>query len=309
MDNYLQKGLIRNIQNWAPKEPEKRNIFFHVMSLNKHLNTETLVEYVNENWCVHRLMRNKRFSFDWVDVLPNLAWDWDQLSHLNPPLQFVLAHLSRPWDWQGVSLSANITFSDMVRRKDLPWMIEEVLFNEISHDEDIEYLRTFSDRYDFQAWVDHSRRVKWDLVKKSTDLPWVYFSIEPNIETSEDLDFIRNNDPAVWNWGYLSMNTPIHLIVQNQDLPWNWLIVSTNPTVTYKDVVDNPSIQWDYSMVPAEKFNDGLARQWIAASHIKRMFKRSISDPSYKMCRDRLSNEFMGLETVGSVIEKGNHVA
>lgn len=300
MDNYLQRALIRNIQTWVPSDPAQRKVFFHMMSSNRYLNAFTLSSYVNEGWCVNRLMRNKSFTFDWVEALPNKVWDWAQLSHMNPPMNFLLNHLTRPWDWQHVSLSANISFSDMVKHKNLPWAIEEVLFNEISHEEDLEYLRAFRDRYDFQAWVDHSRRVRWDLVKKSNDLPWVYFSVEPDIETNEDLTFIRNNDPALWNWGYLSLHTPVHLIIENQDLPWNWTIVTTNPTVTFRHVTDNPSVPWDYSMVPPEMFDEILARQWIASSHIKRMFKRSISDPSYKLCRDRLSKEFMGLEIVGS---------
>lgn len=36
-------------------------------------------------------------------------------------------------------------------------------------------------------------------------------------------------------------------------------------------------------------------RQTLMVSRIKRCFKRSISDPSYKMCRDRLQREYLEL--------------
>lgn len=297
MDKYLERAVARNISAWSPKDQgDDRDLFFIRYSNNTHINTETLKEFSNEKWCVNRLTRNKSFSFEWVNALPNLKWNWDQLSYKNPGIDFVLKHLSKPWNWPVLSLSHGITFTEMVQTKHLPWVIEDVLFTEIDQIEHIEYLRCFRDRYDFNSWVDHSSRVRWNLVKGSPDLPWVYFSVKPEMDTQEDIQFIMDNDPAVWNWGYLSSNTPINLILQNRDLPWNWCIVSSSENVTWHIVTDNPDVPWDYTLVPPEVFDDIFARRWIAASHIKRMFRKSISDPSYKMCRNRLNREFADLE-------------
>ena len=42
----------------------------------------------------------------------------------------------------------------------------------------------------------------------------------------------------------------------------------------------------------AEDLVVSRARNHIMASRIKRAFKRAMSDPGYKMCRDRLVREF-----------------
>ena len=45
-----------------------------------------------------------------------------------------------------------------------------------------------------------------------------------------------------------------------------------------------------------ESFELYIRKRILMASRIKRFFKRSISDPSYKMCRDRLNKEFGSLK-------------
>lgn len=307
MENYLKGALARNIERWVTPE---RELFFVRMSSNTHLTKETLMAYPNEKWCPNRLTRNPSFSFDWVEALPNLKWNWDQLSRKEPPMSFVLGNLDKPLDWRAISLSVNITFREMLDNKHLPWQIEEVLFTCIVTDDELEYLRHYRTRYDFQSWVDHSSRVSWSALLKSPDLPWVYSSIHPFINSADDLQFVRDHDPALWNWNLLSDVTPVDLILSNQDLPWNWHVVSTNSTVTYRTVVENPGVPWYYTLVPPEELDDLLARQWIAASHIKRLFRRAISDPSYKMCQKRLSAEFRGLENLGAQKGEGSeHVA
>ena len=54
-------------------------------------------------------------------------------------------------------------------------------------------------------------------------------------------------------------------------------------------------ILYEYLTVKTNKQLDSFeicAKKTLMASRIKRYFKRSISDPSYKLCRDRLMNEF-----------------
>ena len=260
------------------------------------MNAVTLATFKSAPWCTTSLARNKSFSFDWVDAAPDLSWDWNQLSRLDPDLPFVKRYITKPWNWTYVSMSIHISFTEMVENRDIPWVIEEVLFSEIT-DDDITYIRVFRDRYDFSAWIDHSLRAHWSVVKKTPDLPWVYFNVNPEIETQEDIDFIIEHDPALWNWVVLSSTTPIHIILDNMELPWDWNIISSNnASVSFNNVINHPEVPWNYAMVPPEIFDDVFARRWIAASHIKRMFKKSISDPNYKLCKKRLIKEFGDLK-------------
>ncbi len=47
-------------------------------------------------------------------------------------------------------------------------------------------------------------------------------------------------------------------------------------------------------------------RKHILASRIKRAFRRAISDPNYKMCRDRLLREFEESENMSGVVPSEN---
>ena len=87
---------------------------------------------------------------------------------------------------------------------------------------------------------------------------------------------------------------PYDLIRANRDLPWNYTLVSLNHTVTYDEIVSAPDMPWDMINTPCEPI-DRTIRRWVAASTIKRRYKRAISDPSYLMCRRRLENEFKNL--------------
>lgn len=50
-------------------------------------------------------------------------------------------------------------------------------------------------------------------------------------------------------------------------------------------------LRW-YAQEIMRKSIEEQAKKILMASRIKRLFKRSISDPNHKMCRDRLQREF-----------------
>lgn len=292
MEQYLKRALIRNIERWAPTDKKARNFFFCRISSNNHLNSDTLIEYPNENWDVTKLENNKSFKFEWVDILPHLKWNWYHLSLMSPPMNFVLDHKDKPFDWVHVSLSNSITFDEMLAHPELPWVVEEVFFNSIQNEDEVRFLINYVNRYDYHAWIDHSSRASWNVIKNHPELPWIFYHVIPDVKSQEDIDFIVNNNPEMWNWAELSLKVPVEFVISNRHLHWNWSDVSSNKTLTWNQVIENPEIPWDYSRVPAETLDDILSRKWIAASKIKRYFKRAISDPSYNMCRVRLLMEW-----------------
>jgi hypothetical protein len=185
-----------------------------------------------------------------------------------------------------------VTFADMVAYNNLPWDIENLLFQEITDENDIEFLRMYKDRYDETAWIDHSRRVTWNVVKRSLDLPWKYNIIIPEVKSFDDLTILDTISDHL-DWGRLSRTVHVKFILAYYSLPWIWDIVSKNPTLTFHHVVDNPHIPWKYTDVPVETLDDILARKWMAAFKIQQMWRVSISNPSYKLCQKRLLEEFI----------------
>lgn len=80
----------------------------------------------------------------------------------------------------------------------------------------------------------------------------------------------------------------------------NWFVL-------FKSYV-NSGVEYDYGLfsnilyMTITHLQDVYKRN-IMASRIKRQFKRSISDPSYKMCRDRLNKEFASFSSSTNATE------
>jgi hypothetical protein len=292
MDKYLRLALARNIERWAPpKGTDKRTEFFFTMSAHKSLNLEILKMYRDENWAPDQLIKNQNFDWSWVDTFRGWKWNWRRLGECCPPIEFILQNLDKPWDWYILTVADGVTFSDMVKYHNLPWAIEELMFQEISEPSDIEFLRFYKHRYDEAAWIDHSRRVRWKLAKTCPDLPWQYELIKPDIKDQTDIKVLEDIRENV-DWPSLSKTVDTKLILANKHLPWFWNTVSMNPTLTFEQVVDNPDIKWFYSRVPDETFTHRLARKWMACFKIQRSWKRSVSNPEYSICRNRLLKEW-----------------
>lgn len=298
MDSYIRSALARNIEQWAPKEkgPERDN-FFKSLSSHPDLTTEVIKRYRNECWCPQHMCANKKFEWAWVDLLPTKPWNWRTLSFSGPTIDIVLKNLDKNWDWAVLSLEPGITFSDMAKWPNLPWNINQVLFVEVISDSDIEFLRIYKDHYDDIAWVDHTRRTRWSLIRKHPDLPWRYHAATIDLQDESDVRLLMNQ--ANINWSRLSVISSADVILKTKDLaPWNWSAVSLNKSLTYEHVIQNPDIPWMYSVVPAQRFTEDLARRWMATFKIQQVWRQSISNPSYRVCRRRLDLEFLCMDSI-----------
>jgi hypothetical protein len=297
MDEYLRYGLCRNIEKWAPKDPERRNVFFRCMSFNRDMSIDVLSKYPRESWDAHVLANNPNFSWDWVERFPNFRWNWRDLSFNSPTIDIVLRNLDKDWDWYILTTEPGVTFIDMVNYPNLPWFINQVLFEEIYTDADLTFLRMYKDHYDDVAWIDHSRRAPWEVIKKAPDLPWRYHAVSYDIKDESDVEFLTTIDYE-FGWGKLSTTVDADLIIKTKHTaPWHWNLVSKNKTLTYDHVIANPDIEWNYSIVPAETFSESLARMWMAAYKIQCAWRKARYCPEFKTCKRCLIREFEnGLE-------------
>jgi hypothetical protein len=296
MEEYLRLSLVRNIERWAPpKGTERRIEFFFTLSVHPGLTLHVLELYRDERWRPDQLVKNPNFEWSWVETFREWSWNWTKLSKCYPTIDVILRNLDKPWDWYILTVEAGTTFADMVTYPNLSWRIEELMFQDISEPSDIEFLRLYKHRYDETAWTDHSKRVKWKLAKDSPDLPWQYQYIKPDILDQSDAHALERIQTSI-DWMKMSQTVDAHIILENKHLPWFWKIVSMNPTLTFEQVIMNPDIQWYYARVPEQTLTPTLARKWMAALKIQKIWRRCISDPSFELCRKRLLEEWREFE-------------
>ena len=147
--------------------------------------------------------------------------------------------------------------------------------------------------------------ITWDIIQanlnKNILWDWSQISINPNITW----DIFKNNRDFPWYWPNLSRNPNItwEIIESNLDYPWYWPHVSQNPNITWDIIKANPDKPWVIHWISKNhnlfKLNiksvEKIAREYFAKKKIARYLRECISNPAYKVCRDRLTREFQEL--------------
>ncbi len=271
---------------------DKHQIDWDVLDENPNFSKKWLLKFPDKSWAWNKLHKNPRFDFDWVYTFQDKPWNWEQLSKL-ATIPLLRKYPMFEWNWDVVTCSSEITTTEMVKNSDLPWQVENLQFMEIE-EEDIEFLRMYEDDIN---WTDISHSAPLKIVRQTMDLPWFCHEIDLENKpiTQDDLDFLHeSSDDYIWNWARLSFITPFELISKNKHMGWEPELLSSNPTFTYDDVQNHPDLPWDLTITPCEPI-ERIIRRWVAANLIIRRFKMAISNPEYKMCRDRLNKEFKNM--------------
>lgn len=254
-----------------------------------------LLKFPDEHWAWGSLHEHPKFKFDWVHTFIDKPWDWIELSKL-ATVPLIRQYPMFKWDWKVVTCNSKVSKSDMAKNTDLPWCVEDLRFNEITED-DIEFLYVFRENIDWEN-DSISQCATLRIVRQTMDLPWFFYII--NLEkypiTQDDLEFIHytSSDEYIWDMARISYLTSFELIAKNKHMNWEPEMLSSNPTVTYDDVQNHPDLPWDLTIAPCEPI-ERIIRRWVAANLIKRRFRNAMSNPEYKMCRNRLLKEFENL--------------
>ncbi len=310
MESYVNNRLARQIHNGCD---------FGILSDHDDLTIETIEKFADKDWDWVNLIHHRNFSVKWLQRLPDAPWEWNYMHtsgkfrmnwiHLFPDKQWNQRAISCratvddlkkypnfPWVWSDVTCYSNISSDEMIENSDFPWDFYNLGFTDIL-EEEIRFLRFFQPRFGFANWVDFSKTVNWDVFRENLDLPWVYYRIQwdPTFKES-DLDIIKSIGVDKWNWELFSRNIPLKYIKKHLDFPWIGAYVSQNLTLAHHHLSEL-NFDWDYSRVPCEFF-PLLILEWHSANVIKRAWKQSISNPEFKLCRDRLLKEAKELVNV-----------
>ena len=310
METYVNNRLARQIHDGCD---------FGILSDHDDLTIETIEKFQDKDWDWTSIMHHPNFSIKWLKRLPNAPWEWNHM-HASDKFRmyWIQVFVDKPWNqraiscratiedlrnfptfpwvWSDVTCYSNISCVEMIANNDLPWDFFNLGFTDILDDE-IRFLRFFQPKFGFLNWADFSNTVKWEVFRKNLDLPWVYYRIQwDHTFVESDLNIIRTIGVDKWNWESLSRNVPLRFIKRNIDLPWIGSFVSQNPTLAYHHL-SKLNLEWDYSHAPTEHFTF-LILDWHSANVIKWAWKKAISNPEYKMCRDRLLKESKELESM-----------
>lgn len=249
-----------------------------------------LVYFCHKPWSWDTLHNSEKFKFKWLEMVPNAAWDWNRISE-RATIDIINKCPQLPWMWDIVTAYSDISAKTMMENLHLPWDVSLIRFDDITMDE-IGFLRHFKNRFPNGAWIDFTQCAEWSVITKNADLDWVpqYFTFTPNEFVDGDENFLLRYPIEQLNWVRLSLNVPFHIIKKNLDLPWMFEWVSANESITWKDIEEFPDLNWDWAVVPCEPIEISFLR-WVSASKLKRAWRNAISNPEYKMCRDRIERE------------------
>ena len=94
----------------------------------------------------------------------------------------------------------------------------------------------------------------------------------------------------------------LDIVEQHPEKPWSWYHLSTNPCITFDIVERNKDKPWEWDVLSSSNIlmnsidESDMCRRHFASKRIQRQWHRCISNPSYKICKKRLSREFNNLK-------------
>ena len=252
--------------------------FSNMIELSEHpdLTLEVLKKHNDKSWFFSKMIHLPHFDMKWVDEFPYQYWDWNELSK-KATIHDVMKYPLFNWNWR--ILTENISLNDIMENPDHPWDFASMNIKPITV-EHIPFFRMFKTRIPQWKWHHHARNLQWSALRESLDLPWIWEIAHVKIDNFKDDDiWIVQLLSDLCDWIYLTINVPIHIINAYPRLPWRRDYLQWNKT------------NWNTPIQPIEK----CIREWVAANTIKRYWKRAISDPSFKVCKQRIESEFKDL--------------
>jgi dUTP pyrophosphatase len=272
MQKYVNTRLLRN-----SGDPDLNNTI--EFSHHPDLTLEILKTLPDKAWGFQGFHNHPNFTFQWVLDFPNKFWDWNRLSE-KVDLDTIAKNSNFPWNW--CLLTNRFCPKEILRYPGLSWDFSMFHVPDIT-DEYLPLLEEFQHLIPDWKWHYIAKGTHWSVFKKALHLPWLWFIGDVRIRTKEflpeDVCILRDFE-ILCNWVKLSIYVHVDIIHAHPDLPWSTEFLQWNRST------------WKTPVEPIEK----CIRDWVAANRIKTSWKRAISDPSFKMCRDRIYREFKELE-------------
>lgn len=244
-------------------------ISFKQLAFNPSIPLNVIEYYVNESWCMKGQINNG------LSLNPHITW------------QFVLAHINKRWNWSCLSGMIKIEI-EMFSDKILEWDYKSMSSNptltwKIVHSRE-------NERWDWSRLMKHGNLLLdfytnsvgniTNSVGNITNKQSHFHSYIQSLGTYHDalsenpnlkLSYVETHQYTANSWNYGKIVRSSHTITFHEVMKYKNLIpyaglFSDNPNLTYKDVINNDSIRWDFyaiSQNPCDRINAAVVRQRI----------------------------------------------
>jgi hypothetical protein len=317
----MNSSLVRHIQKYPGVEWDYSSLSTHpsvnlsvlktlrdkpwnwsLLSINQNWSWDWVREFPEEPWNWRVISESAHFNWNWVREFPDKPWRWNILSEKIEGVSTLKEFPDKTWNWYSVTLGPNTSVIDMLDNPNFPWTISELLFTEV--DEDIiKFLRFYRSHYDFDAWCDHTTHTNWNLIRENLDLPWVFRCVRFK-EIQTDFDGKYFTERYNWDWDHMSEMLDFENVISKHlyEKPWNFNSLSKNRSVTYRHIREYQEVPWNYNLIKL----DEEKRDWIAANKIKRQLKKSVTDPSYALCKRIVLDDLFGALSFNNKVSDDN---
>jgi dUTP pyrophosphatase len=269
MNNYVNTRLSRVSD------------FNNTIEISHHpdLTLDILKAFNHKAWGFHWLHNHPNFKFEWVLEFNDRYWDWNKLSEC-VDIDTISKNHTFPWNW--IILTNRFSPKEILKYPHLPWDFVMFYVDEITEDH-IPLFEEFQDVIPEWKWYHIAKHTRWTIFKKAVHLPWSLFISDIKLTSEEfvpeDVEILKDYE-MLCNWIKLTIIVHIDIINENTYLPWNMEYIQWNKST------------WKTPVQSIEK----CIREWTAANTIKRYWKNAISNPSFRICTNRLKKEFKDLE-------------
>lgn len=253
------------------------NINYMMLSKNKNLKIQTVVEHKDRRWIWKSVFENVQLDLDVMKMNPEIKWDFCAISKNRSVTQeMVINYQNEKWDYK--ELSRHIGWKIVKILPDKPWD-----YSNISNGRRRYWKELTSVEGEIERCIECD--ITEEDVTNNLDIAWDYKILgdNPNIK----MEYILTNIDKGWNFGKVSMN--IHFDVyykktmenKKKDINWSkgntyliihsntkikeweeylnssmeedhkgyFLLLSYNPNLPIDMIYGNPSRRWDYDFV------------------------------------------------------------
>jgi hypothetical protein len=311
MEKYVKSCFIKNV---IDNIPLSSGHCWKNLGWNPGVTWEIIQEHQDKPWCLESFSKNPNVDMEFIKTHPEIQWCWAYVS-INPSITWedIVENIDLPWDWSYLCKNPNITLEIIKENMEYPWN-----WYFLSYSKNVT-LQTMIDNpqlpLDWRAFAYHNpltsfRELKGnelvpcfirDMIKDyNTDVPDIReIVLKSSRCTLQDVIGLE----GTWNWFDVSKNSNISfdMIVENPQLPWDPYGTCLNPNISMQIIEERQERPWIWCMLcdnpslfklsPTKEMIKGVKR-WHAACVIKRYWFKCMTDPSFKVCKKRLLNDF-----------------
>lgn len=239
---YTQEYFYIDI-NFIKSRPDL-NWDFTILSQNRNIPIEQIVENFHLNWDWERIFHYHKVPFDLIEQNLFINWNWRSISgNCSLTMEIIDKYPDKNWDLSTAVLP-NINMSFVKRHSTKNWNWDHLSYF-ISVDQALEN-KEFKQ---FVGNLSYNETLEWRHVKENLNLRWDWKGISQGDFAT--FDIVKENLKCPWNWEEISKRefVTIDTVLEYPNWKWNFLGLSKNKNITWKIAKQYPQFDWDWKQL------------------------------------------------------------